>query len=237
MNMQQSGTKRSTLGKPERSLIMRTRYDKQLLQLNQEMIHMGSLIEQAIEAAIYALVNRDVEKARKIMESDEEINEQENAIESLCMKLLLCQQPVATDLRNVSSALKMVTDMERIGDHAADIAEITVVLAQEKPIKELKHLQEMAAETTGMVIRSIEAYVEKDLNKAQDVIGRDDRVDELFAWIKKELIELIAKDPSCGEQATDLLMIAKYFERIGDHATNIAEWVIYSITGEHKSQN
>ena len=216
---------------------MRTRYEKQLEQLNNEMIHMGCLIEKAIEHAITALVNQDMELAKKIMEGDEEINEQENSIESLCMKLLLCQQPVATDLRNVSAALKMVTDMERIGDHAADIAELSLMFAGQTYIKKLTHIQEMASETTDMVVKSMEAFVGRDLNKAQAVIDRDDRVDELFNKVKYELIGMIAEDRSCGEQAADLLMVAKYFERIGDHATNIAEWVIYSITGEHKSPN
>ncbi|MDO5410299.1 MAG: phosphate signaling complex protein PhoU [Lachnospiraceae bacterium] len=216
---------------------MRTRYDKQLKQLNEEMVQMGCLIQTAINEAITALVNQDAELAQKIMAEDEEINEQESSIEGLCMKLLLCQQPVATDLRNVSAALKMVTDMERIGDQAADIAEIVLELAGQNYIKKLDHLQEMAREAAEMVVQSMEAYVSRNLDKAQAVIGKDDRIDELFADIKSELIGLIASDRSCGEQATDLLMIAKYFERIGDHATNIAEWVIYSITGEHKSQN
>lgn len=216
---------------------MRTRFEKQLEQLNNEMIHMGCLIEKAIESAITALVNQDVELAKKIMANDEEINEQENVIEGLCMKLLLCQQPVATDLRNVSAAMKMVTDMERIGDQAADIAEISMMFAGQTYIKKLTHIQEMAAETTDMVVKSMEAFVSRDLNRAQAVIDRDDKVDELFCKVKNELISMIAEDRSCGEQATDLLMVAKYFERIGDHATNIAEWVIYSITGEHKSQN
>lgn len=225
---------RSQTGKER---MMRTRYEKQLEQLNNEMIHMGCLIEKAIESAITALVNQDEELARKIMAGDEEINEQESAIEGLCMKLLLCQQPVATDLRNVSAALKMVTDMERIGDQAADIAEISLLFSGQTYIKKLTHIQEMAAETTEMVVKCMEAFVGRDLNKAQSVIDRDDKVDELFNKVKNELIEMIAVDRSCGEQATDLLMVAKYFERIGDHATNIAEWVIYSITGEHKSQN
>lgn len=224
----------SRTGKERR---MRTRYEKQLEQLNNEMIHMGCLIEKAIESAITALVNQDLELAKKIMDADEEINEHENMIEGLCMKLLLCQQPVATDLRNVSAALKMVTDMERIGDHAADIAEISLMLNGQTYIKKLTHIREMARETTEMVVNSMEAFVGRDLNKAQAVIDRDDTVDELFSKVKDELIELIAEDRSCGEQATDLLMVAKYFERIGDHATNIAEWVIYSITGEHRSQN
>ena len=216
---------------------MRTRYEKQLKQLNHEMIHMGALIEKAIESAITALVNQDRELAQKIMARDQEINEQENTIESLCTRLLLCQQPVATDLRNVSAALKMVTDMERIGDQAADIAEISLGLQGQSYIKKMEHIPEMARETTDMVVKSMEAYVERNLNKAQAVINQDDKVDSLFSCVRSELIELIAQDRSLGEQAADLLMVAKYFERIGDHATNIAEWVIYSITGVHKSQN
>lgn len=216
---------------------MRTRYEKQLEQLNNGMIHMGCLIEKAIESAITALVNQDVELAERVMEHDQEINDQESEIESLCMKLLLCQQPVATDLRNVSAALKMVTDMERIGDQAADIAEISLTFQGQPYIKKLEHIQEMARETTDMVVKSMEAYVERDLNRAQAVINKDDEVDRLFSCVKHELIELIAQNRSIGEQAADLLMVAKYFERIGDHATNIAEWVIYSITGVHKSQN
>lgn len=216
---------------------MRTRYEKQLEQLNQEMIHMGCLIEKAIESASTALVRQDAKLARRTMEQDQEINEQENEIESLCMKLLLCQQPVATDLRNISAALKMVTDMERIGDQAADIAEISLMFQGQTYIKKLEHIQEMARETMSMVVNSMEAYVERDLDQAQAVIDQDDQVDELFSCVKHELIELIAQDRALGEQAADLLMVAKYFERIGDHATNMAEWVIYSITGVHKSQN
>lgn len=216
---------------------MRTRYEKQLEQLNNEMIRMGCLIEKAIESATTALVNQNRELAQKVMENDVEINEQESTIENLCTKLLLCQQPVATDLRNISAALKMVTDMERIGDQAADIAEISLLLTGQLPVNNMENIREMARETTSMVIRSMEAYVGRDLNEAQSVIDRDDMVDELFHNVKQELIELIVQNRSFGEQAADLLMVAKYFERIGDHATNIAEWVIYSITGVHKSQN
>ena len=172
---------------------MRTRYEKQLEQLNNGMIHMGCLIEKAIESAITALVNQDMELAGMVMDHDQEINDQENEIESLCMKLLLCQQPVATDLRNVSAALKMVTDMERIGDQAADIAEISLMFQGQPYIKKLEHIQEMARETTDMVVKSMEAYVERDLNKAQAVINKDDEVDRLFSCVKHELIELIRK--------------------------------------------
>ena len=212
---------------------MRNQFDKQLEQLSNELIEMGSLIEQAIEMAVTALVNQDVEMADKAIEFDMEIDRQEKEIENLCLKLLLQQQPVARDLRQISSALKMITDMERIGDQAADISEITISMAKDPYIKNLEHIQAMAKETTIMVVESINAFVNKDIELANRVIAQDDIVDELFVKIKFELIRLINENAENGGQATDLLMIGKYFERIGDHATNIAEWVIFSITGKH----
>lgn len=212
---------------------MRNRFDRQLTELNNELIQMGTLIEQAIAMAISALVTKDVEKAQEAIDFDSEIDKQEKMIENLCLKLLLEQQPVARDLRQISSALKMITDMERIGDQAADISEITISLSKTPYIKKLEHLQSMAKETTEMVVKSIEAYVSKDVEMAHYVIKHDDIIDNLFDQVKKELIMLIKEDTHNGEQATDFLMIAKYFERIGDHATNIAEWVIFSITGQH----
>ena len=215
---------------------MRNRFDRELVQLNDELIEMGSLIEKAIEMAISALVKQDVEMAEKTIEFDSEIDQQERTIENLCLKLLLQQQPVAKDLRVISSALKMITDMERIGDHASDISEITIHLAKQAYIKELKPIQEMAKEATVMLVKSIEAFVNKDMVLAGEVIGRDDIVDDLFIEVKNDLIRLIHDDAGNGEQAADFLMIAKYLERIGDHATNIAEWVIFSITGQHKGK-
>ena len=214
---------------------MRNRFDRQLEQLNTEMIEMGAMIEQAIEQAVTALVTQDVEKAKKSIAADDEIDRQEREIESLCLKLLLQQQPVAKDLRQISSALKMITDMERIGDHAADISEITISLSNQEYIKKLEHIQEMAKETMQMLIQAVDAFVEKNKEKAEEVIKRDDVVDDLFAQVKKDIIGLIHENPENGEQAADLLMIAKYFERIGDHATNISEWVIFSIIGKHES--
>ena len=212
---------------------MRNRFDKQLCTLNDELIEMGSMIEQSIETAIKGLVTQDVALAEQAIESDEEIDRQERSIESLCLKLLLQQQPVAKDLRLISAALKMITDMERIGDQAADISEITIALADQPYIKKLEHIQQMAKETMVMLVESIEAFVNKDLDKANRVIAHDDTVDELFRIVKEELIGIIHENVDSGEQATDLLMVAKYLERIGDHATNISEWVIFSITGEH----
>lgn len=210
---------------------MRSHFDKQLEQLNNELIEMGTLIEKAIAMAINALVNEDVEKAKQAIEFDAAINDQEKTIESLCMKLLLQQQPVAKDLRLISSALKMITDMERIGDHAADISEMTILLAGRPYLKELTLLQELAKETTVMVVQSIDAFVNRSVEMAERVIKHDDIVDNLFMQEKKRLIKSINENVESGEQAADLLMIAKYFERIGDHATNIAEWVIFAITG------
>lgn len=213
---------------------MRNQFEKQLDQLNNELIEMGSLIEQAIAMAINALVNKNVEKAQQAIEFDDEINKQEKEIETLCLKLLLQQQPVAKDLRLISSALKMITDMERIGDHAADISEITISMANTPYIKKIEHIQDMAKETTVMVVNSIDAFVKKDMELANSVIAQDDVVDDLFIKVRKDLIDIIKENPETSEQATDLLMIAKYFERIGDHATNIAEWVIFSIVGKHE---
>ena len=212
---------------------MRNRFDRQLEQLNNELINMGSLIEEAIEMAITALMKQDAKKAKEIVDFDEEIDEKEREIESLCLKLLLQQQPVAKDLRQISAALKMITDMERIGDHAADISEMTILMAGTPYIRNIEHLQTMAKEAMVMLVKSIEAYVEKDLAKAEKVIESDDVIDDLFDQIKAELIDAIHQNPEKGEQAADLLMVSKYLERIGDHATNIAEWVIFSITGNH----
>ena len=208
---------------------MRKRFDEQLNELNQEMQEMGRMVEDGIQKAIEALLKQDEVLAQSVMEADALVDQKQKEIESICFKLLMQQQPVASDLRVISAALKMVTDMERIGDHAADISEITLHLAHEPYIKNLDHIRQMATETTWMLIQSIDAYVEKDTKKATAVISHDDIVDDLFAETKKELIELIHKDKNNGEQATDLLMVAKYFERIGDHATNLAEWVIFSI--------
>lgn len=212
---------------------MRNRFDRQLVQLNNELIEMGGMIEKAISDTVKALVNQDIELASNVIEYDEEIDHQEREIEQLCLKLLLQQQPVAKDLRLISAALKMITDMERIGDHATDISEITIELSKESYIKKLDHIQQMAKETMVMLVQSVEAFVNKDMDKARTVIVHDDVVDDLFNKVKAELIAMIHEDVNAGEQASDLLMDAKYFERIGDHATNISEWVIFSITGQH----
>ncbi|MDD6806577.1 MAG: phosphate signaling complex protein PhoU [Clostridiales bacterium] len=209
---------------------MRNKFNEQLLELNKEMIEMGNKIIDSIKMAIAALESSDTEKAKMIMEGDAEIDRLQKKIENICFNLLIQQQPVATDLRNVTAAMKMVTDMERIGDHAADISEITILMGQESRVDQFEHIAKMANETMIMLNHSIEAYVEKDAEKARRVIEHDDIVDALFDAAKKDVIQLILDDSGEGEEATDLLMIAKYFERIGDHATNIAEWVIFSLT-------
>ncbi len=213
---------------------MRNKFDEQLEHLNTELIEMGALIENAIESASAALVQQSVKEAKKAIAFDKEIDVKERDIESLCLKLLLQQQPVAKDLRFISAALKMITDMERIGDQAADISEIVNILSDKTYIKKLEHIPQMAAVTIKMVTKSVDAFVNRDLELVRAVVEMDDKVDALFDEIKEELIELIGKSPENGEQAIDLLMVAKYFERIGDHAENIAEWVEFAITGVHK---
>ena len=213
---------------------MRNRFDEQLHTLNHELMEMGALIERAIRSATDALVKQDVEAALQAIAADKEVNQAERDIESLCLKLLLQQQPVARDLRLISSALKMITDMERIGDQASDIAELVIYLSKEPYRKELKHLPQMAENAIRMVTGALDAYVRKDVALAQEVMGMDDASDALFVTVKDELIALIRNDASAGSQAIDLLMIAKYYERIGDHAQNIAEWVEYALTGKHK---
>lgn len=208
---------------------MRTKFDEQLHMLNQEMMHMGSMIEERIQKAIEALIGQDSALAKEIMDGDSEVDREQKKIENICFNLLMQQQPVACDLRVISAAMKMVTDMERIGDHAADISEMTVMMSDTPYVADLEDIKKMASETVLMLIRSIEAYVEKDMLKAQCVIDHDDIVDDLFHKNKQDLIELIQKNPAVSEQAADMLMVAKYFERIGDHATNLAENIIFAL--------
>ena len=215
---------------------MRSRFDDQLAQLKNSLIEMGAMVEYAIARATRALVSQDVRAARSIIDGDTFIDEKEKDIESMCLKLILNQQPVAKDLRQISTALKIITDMERIGDQAADISELCIYLSAEEYIKKLEHIPQMAEVTIKMVSDSIDAFVKMDLEAAQAVIDYDDVVDELYLIVKRDLIGLVHTDVKNGEQAFDLLQIAKYYERIGDHAVNIAEWVIFSITGKHKDK-
>jgi phosphate transport system protein len=239
---------------------MRNRFDTELANLNNNLIFMGSLIENAIARAAKALETFDTELALSVINDDNIIDDKEKEIESMCLKLLLMQQPVARDLRQISSALKMITDLERIGDHASDISELVEYLAKAQtsvggdvstrkdscgmpagaPRQSYTHIftliSEMARTTIGMVNDSIDAFVKKDETLAHAVIDRDDIVDKIFCDVKNELIKAVRADSDSGEEAFDLLQVAKYYERIGDHAENTAEWVIFSITGVHKNK-
>ena len=214
---------------------MRKTFDEQLMQLNREMITMGSLCEKVIAMAAKSLLEGDKELAAKVVHSDSEIDQKEREIEAMCLKLLLQQQPVARDLRIVSSALKMITDMERIGDQSADIAEI-VTVADLTASDDTMHIGNMARAAIKMVTGAVDAFVSRDVRAAVEVIKYDDVVDDLFNKVKHELLESLRTSTEQAEYALDLLMIAKYFERIGDHATNIAEWVVFSITGRHDEE-
>lgn len=212
---------------------MRARFDQQLALMNRELIRMGALCEEAISLASRALDEGSREYAEKVAAIAAETDQMERDIESLCLKLLLQQQPVARDLRKISAALKIITDMERIGDQAEDIAEIIItVLSDGGRLESAGRIREMAAETIRMVTMSVDSYVRQDTELAREVVARDDVVDGYFTDVKATLIGKIAQEPARGEQALDLLMIDKYLERIGDHATNIAQWVIFSVTGE-----
>lgn len=213
---------------------MRNRFDRQLEKLNTELTEMGELIEDAIDGAVASLTDRSEERVKDTELLEKDINQKESDIESLCLKLLLQQQPVASDLRLISAALKMITDMERVGDQAADIADLSLFMPADLPNERMSRLFQMAEETTDMVKKSVRAFVDRDMELAQAVIAQDDVVDDLFMLVKKDIITWIRQDTDSGEVAMDLLMVAKYFERIGDHAVNLAEWVIFSITGLHK---
>lgn len=212
---------------------MRGKFDEQLMLLNKKMIEMGALCENVIAISAKALLEGDVDKAKTAKETGVGIDHMEREIESICLKLLLQQQPVARDLRQISAALKMITDMERIGDQAEDIAEIIPFLSG-RTGEECTEIREMAEVTINMVTDCVDAYVKQDLKLARSVYEHDDVVDACFDKVKTKLISMIAENTDNGEYAIDLLMIAKYFERIGDHAVNIAEWVEFSVTGEHK---
>lgn len=211
---------------------MRNRFDEQLNTLNNELITMGALCEEAISSAVKLLIDNDVKVKENVLDADKQIDQKERDIETLCMKLLMQQQPVASDLRTISSALKMISDMERIGDQASDIAEIAEY-AYGSGMESETHIADMARATIQMVTDSIDSFVKKDVDLAYTVIEHDNIVDDLFDKVKSELISAIENKAANAEALIDLLMIAKYFERIGDHAENIAEWVIYSITGKH----
>ena len=215
-------------------MIMRDYFEEQLNKLNQELTHMGAACEEIIAMASQSLNGWDEELAKKVAAVGARIDESERTIETICMKLLLRQQPVAGDLRQISAAMKMITDMERIGDQAEDIVDL-IPKMDLRPDEKYPKIREMAKETMRMVTEAVDAYVKQDLEMARKVMKHDDIVDDYFNRVKKAIIDIIAANPEEGEYALDLLMIAKYIERIGDHCTNIAEWVVFSVTGVHKS--
>ncbi|MDR2467969.1 MAG: phosphate signaling complex protein PhoU [Spirochaetaceae bacterium] len=216
---------------------MRNKFDTQLETLNNDLVAMGALCEHAIVHAVDGLLNNDPAFAREAIEIEKENDRKEREIESLCLKLLLQQQPVARDLRLISSVLKMITDMERIGDQAADIAELArfATISMTHSGDFTRHISQMSAAVIKMVTGSIDAFVKRDISVAEEVIACDNTVDGLFTKIKEDLVALIQKNPAEGGDALEALMVAKYLERIGDHAVNIAEWVEFSITGEHRT--
>lgn len=217
----------------EDKMVTRHSFDQGLDDLHLDLINMGSLVEESIDNTILALRRQDVELAKQVFKNDDVIDELEQRIEKKCMNLIARQQPLAKDLRTISAALKIITDMERIADHSSDIAEITIRMANEKYIKPLIDIPKMAELAKQMVNKSIDAYIKQDINMAQEVCASDDEVDDLFNKIILELINIMKNDANTIEQATDFMFIAKYLERMADHATNIGEWVVFNVTGEH----
>lgn len=213
--------------------MVRHSFDKELEQLHESMVRMAGLVEESIENSILALKKQDIELAKKVYQSDDEVDELEGKIEKICINLIARQQPLAKDLRTISSALKIITDMERIADHASDIAELTIRMADMKYIKPLIDIPQMAELAKKMVIKSMDSYIKQDIDLAKEVCDSDDAVDDLFSKIVLELINIMKNNPETVEQATDFMFIVKYLERIGDHATNIAEWVVFNVTGAH----
>lgn len=212
---------------------IRNEFEKELNKLHKDLIKMGAIIEQSINDTIKALKTKDIELANEVIKKDDIIDEMERRIERECILLIARQQPIASDLRDITSVLKIITDLERIADHCEDISEYTIKLSQEKYIKALIHIPEMAEKVNKMVKDTIDSYIRKDLELAYEICKRDDEVDKYFDTIIDELIEYMKNDTSVIKQCTDFMFIVKYLERMGDHATNIAEWIIYTITGEH----
>ena len=212
---------------------MREHFEEELSKLSNALVEMGALCEDAISCAVKYLLKNDAQMKKNAAEAEKQIDQKEREIETMCMRLLIQQQPVATDFRMITSALKMISDMERIGDQALDIAEIAEYVTDD--IKSKINIKEMAETTVKMVMNSVDSYVRKDIDIANSVIGLDDNVDALFDKAKSELINVIRTENENAEGLLDLLMVAKYFERIGDHAENIAEWVIFAVTGNHKA--
>ncbi|GMQ56444.1 phosphate signaling complex protein PhoU [Vallitalea sediminicola] len=212
---------------------IRYNFEKKINELHKDLIKMGTLIEQSLDDAISALKKQDVSLAKKVIGKDDEIDNMELRIEKECLLLIATQQPIAADLRDIASVLKIITDLERIGDHCTDISEYTIRLADEKYIKPLIHIPQMAEEVKKMIKDTIDSCINKDLELAKNVCSRDDIIDNYFDKIVNELMFLMIDNSSVVKQCTDFLFIVKYLERMGDHATNIAEWIIFTVTGEH----
>ena len=212
---------------------IRSRYESELALVFNKLVEMCHTVELAIEKSVVSLKMRNADLAHEVMSEDRNVDNMEREIEQDCLKILLMERPVAGDFRDVSAALKMITDLERIADQAADISEISLRFGDEKFIKEPEHIAEMARCAIAMVKDSVQSYINRDVAAARDLDNRDDRVDMLFETIKKDLVELIRRDPSNADQAILFMMVAKYLERIGDHAVNIGEWVDYAVTGHH----
>lgn len=215
-------------------MVARHSFEAGLEDLHLDLIKMGSLVEESIDKTITALKKQDLDLARKIMADDDIVDEAEKKIEKKCIELIARQQPLAKDLRTISAALKIITDMERIADHSSDIAEITIRIASARHIKPLIDIPRMAELAKIMVSKALDAYVRQDIELAKEVCASDDEVDDLFRKIVLELINIMKNEPEKVEQATDFMFIAKYLERMADHATNIGEWVVYNVTGEHE---
>jgi len=215
-------------------MTIRSRFDRQLEKLNTALLEMGAMVEDAISRTCDAIKKKDIEQAKSVVEGDDAIDDKEKEVESICLKLLLQQQPVASDLRLITTALKIITDLERIADHAVDISRFVIELGMDVDMGPANLIPKMADASMKIVSESLDAYIKKDLSQAQKVIQYDDVVDDLFDTVKDNLIKRIREHEDTGEHSIYLLMIAKYFERIGDHAVNIAEWVDFSLTGRHK---
>lgn len=213
---------------------VRKLFEEELSDLKTELVEMCRLTEKMIDNAITALVNRDRELGKSISQSDKRVDDYEMDIEKRCMRILLKQQPVAKDFREVSTALKMITDIERFGDQASDIGDIVYTMPGDRYIKKLEHITAMGNLVMKMVRESVNSFIENNEPLADEVIALDDKMDELFLTVKNELIELIKQDGANGDQAIELMMVAKYLERIGDHAVNVAEWTKFNETGVHE---
>lgn len=213
---------------------MREYFDLELANLNNQLVGMGTLVEGAIKNAVEIIANNSKELLDKAREQEELINTSERKIQNHCIRLLLHQAPVAHDLREVSSALKIITALERIGDQAIDIAAVSQYIKSRTNVVNVTHIDEMASEASKMVTLAVDAFVKKDFDLAKTVSKRDDVIDELFNKVKEETVDIIRRDKALGAEAIDLMLIAKYLERIGDHAVNIAEWIAFSITGSRE---